>query len=386
MSSTRTRIGTRTRLKDVAQELKLSPALVSGVLNGRANVWASEATRARVFEAARALDYHPSNAAQALSRGKTGTVALVYRRLDGLNYRLAYTGLVDAFSAELQGRGHDLVVSNFASQEEVLAHLRKLASSHACDAVILWGREADTEAQGELLEELGIPFLVKGRHEARHPHWPQIDFDHEWMMESAVERVVGLGHRRLAYLGFPHDDAFVHALRRGYAFAHERLLGVAPDPALLGEFEDEIAPNAARVESWLALPEDRRPTAFVIGSGNTAWHALETGLATSGRVLGFGPGQVGAAGVASHSFTLMFGEAWAYSGIEIDALARHAAPGLLGTVLAGANADPVGRFRPELRPAPSLRLLEHGVALVNASHPSPSGERLVPATSPWPAS
>lgn len=363
MTTIRTR--TRTRLKDVAQQLNLSPALVSGVLNNKSNVWASEETRARVFEAARTLNYHPSTAAQALSSGRTSNVALVYRRLEGLNYRLAYTGLVDAFSAELQARHHDLVVSNFATEEEVLEHLGKLANSRACDAVILWGREADTEAQGELLESLRVPFLVKGRHEVRHPHWNQIDFDHEWMMENAVESVVRLGHRRLAYLGFPHDDAFVHALRRGYVAGHERHLGATPDSAFFGEFEDSVEPNARKIGEWLALPEGERPTAFVLGSGNNAWHALETGLAQTGQVLGSRPGDVAAAGVASHSFTLMFGEAWAYRGIEIDNLARMASPDLLDAVLDGERANPIVRFRPELMPAPTLRLLEHGVAFVN---------------------
>ena len=361
----------RTRLKDVAERLNLSPALISGVLNGKANVWASEETRARIFEAARALNYQPSTAAQALSRGKTNTVAFVYRRLEGLGYRLAYTGLVDAFSAELQARGHDLNVSNFATQEEVLDHLRKLASSRACDAVILWGREADTEPQGELLESLGVPFLVKGRHEERHPCWYQLDFDHEWMATTAVERVVGLGHRRLAYLGFPHDDAFVHALRRGYIEGHERLLGHKPDPFFFGEFEDEVAPNEERICEWLNLPESERPTAFVIGSGNFAWHALETCLAQIGRTLGYGPDNFAAAGVASYSFTLMFGQADAYQGIEIDNLARIASPRLLDAVLRGDEADCINRFRPKLTPAPTLDLLKHGVAFVNRAGGTP---------------
>lgn len=355
----------RTRLKDVAEKLNLSQALISGVLNGRSNVWASEETRTRIFEAARDLNYHPSTAAQALSYGKTDTVALVYRRLEGLDYRLAYTGLVDTFSAELQGRGYDLVVSNFATEEEVLEHLRKLANSRACDAVILWGREADTEAQGELLESLRVPFLVKGRHEVRHPNWYQIDFDHEWMMGKAVESVVALGHRRLAYLGFPHDEAFVHALRRGYAESHERLLGYAPDPFFFGDCEDQVEPNERRVEEWLGLPENDRPTAFVIGSGNYAWHALETCLAQTGKTLGFGPDDVAAAGIASYSFTLMFGQAVAYQGIEIDNLARLASPGLLQAILRGEEAEPVMRLRPQLTPAPSLNLLKHGVTFVN---------------------
>ena len=358
----------RTRLKDVAEKLNLSPALISGVLNGKANVWASDETRARIFEATRELNYHPSTAAQALSSGKTKRVALVYRRLEGLHYRLAYTGLVDAFSAELQGRGYDLTVTNFADQAHVLDHLSRLASSRACDAVVLWGREADTEAQAELLESLGMPFFVKGRHEARHPKWLQVDFDHEWMMENAVRHVVALGHRRVAYLGFPLDDAFVQALRSGFCRAHEASLGVAPDPSLIGEFEDEAEPNERCIQAWLSLPEGERPTAFIIGAGNMAWHGLEASLARCGRVLGTGPGDCAAAGIVSYYFTLMFGEAMAYQGIEVDNLAHHAAPSFLDAVLCGEPTEPIVRFRPPLTPAPSLHL-----PIVRANLDAPAG-------------
>ena len=125
----------RTRLKDVAAKLNLSPALVSGVLNNRPHIWASEETRARIVEAAQELNYYPSAAAQALSSGKTDAIVFVYKRLPGSAYRLAYSGLMDALSSELQSAGYDLTVANFATQDEVLIHLQKLASSHACDAV-----------------------------------------------------------------------------------------------------------------------------------------------------------------------------------------------------------------------------------------------------------
>jgi LacI family transcriptional regulator len=346
----------RTRLKDVAERVQLSPALVSGVLNGRANVWASEDTRARVLEAARELNYHPSTAAKALSNGRTNTVALVYRRLSGTAYRLAYTGLVDAFSEQLQARGYDLMVSNFATKEEVLAQIRRMANAHACDAMILWGREADTEPQGELLDSLNIPFLVKGRHEKKHPEWRQIDFDHEGMMRQAVEQVVSLGHRRIAYLGFPLEEAFVQALRRGYVEAHERLLGLAPDVQYMDSSEDDLEGNSQCVEQWLSLPEDQRPTAFVIGSGNFAWHALEASLARRGHALSQQPGGYSAAGIASYYFTLSFGEAMAYQGIEIDNLAQQASPGLLDAILCGHEEHRIVRFLPSLTPAPTLGL------------------------------
>jgi LacI family transcriptional regulator len=355
----------RTTLKDVAKKLDLSPSLVSGVLNNRPNVWASVETRDRVFEAARDLNYHASAAAKALSRGKTNTVAFVYRRLEGFDYRLAYSGLVDVFSAKLQQRGINLLVYNFATQQEVLDHLQTLASSHGCDALILWGREEDTEEQGALLDRLRIPFFVKGRHETDHPNWKQIDFDHEWMMEQAVDSLIDLGHRRLAYLGFPHDEAFVHSLRRGFTSVHKGRLGYDPDPFFIGEFEDSPIPNEAKIRQWLALPEDKRPTGFVIGSGNSAWHALETSLAHIGCSLGNEGGGYAAAGIASLPFTLMFGRAKIYQGIEIDSLAEVAFPGLLDSVLNGEEGEKVIRFRPGLTDAPSLDLLHHGVQFVH---------------------
>lgn len=346
----------RTRLKDVAEKVQLSPALVSGVLNGRANVWASEETRARVLEAARQLNYHPSTAAKALSNGRTNTVALIYRRLPGTTYRLAYTGLVDAFSEQLQARGYDLMVSNFATEDEVLTQIRRMSNAHSCDAMILWGREADTEPQGELLDSLNIPFLVKGRHEIRHPEWRQIDFDHEGMMRRAVEQVVGLGHRRIAYLGFPIDEAFVGALRRGYAEAHEEFLGFAPDAVMMKSAEDDLESNSRCVEEWLSRPAAEQPTAFVIGSGNYAWHALEACLARRGHALSLTPGGYAAAGIASYYFTLTFGEALAYQGIEIDNLAQQASPSLLDAILCGHEENRIVRFLPNLTPAPTLGL------------------------------
>ena len=344
----------RTRLKDVAAKLNLSPALVSGVLNNRPHIWASADTRARILEAAKALNYHPSAAAAALSKGKTDAIVFVYKRLQSSAYRLAYSGLMDALSSELQPAGYDLTVANFATQKEVLDHLQKLASSHACDAVVLWGREEDTEPQAKLLEELNLPFVVKGRHETAHPHWFQVDFDHDYMAARAAEHLVSLGHRRIAYLGFPHDEGFVRALRAGFKEAHARLLGTEAPVQLIGQFEDEVAPNAAAIRNWLALPEGDRPTGFVIGAGNRAWQALEVCLAERGCVLSDAPGNFSAAGITSSPFSLMFGNALAYQTIEIDNLARFVTPAVIHAIDRAEARQSIHRFRPELTQAPTL--------------------------------
>jgi LacI family transcriptional regulator len=350
----------RTRLKDVAAKLNLSPALVSGVLNNRPHIWASAETRARILEAAKALNYQPSAAAQALSRGKTDAIVFVYKRLNSAAYRLAYSGLMDALSSELQCAGYDLTVANFATQEEVLLHLQKLASSHACDAVVLWGREEDTEPQAQILEGLNLPFVVKGRHEKAHPNWHQVDFDHEMMTTQAVEHLVSLGHRRIAYLGFPHDEGFVRSLRAGFAESHRRLLGRDATPEMIGEFGDEVEPNVDRIRKWLALPENERPTGFAIGAGNRCWQALELCLAEIGRKLSDEPGSFSAAGITSTPFSLMFGSAKVYQSIEIDNLARFVTPALIHAIARTEECDRIHRFKPELTDAQSLGITIEG--------------------------
>jgi hypothetical protein len=106
----------------------------------------------------------------------------------------------------------------------------------------------------------------------------------------------------------------------------------------------------------------------VIGAGKSAWQTVETCLAQVGGRLGSGVRDYAAAGVSSLFFRLMFGEAMAYQGIEIDNLARIAGPSLLDLLSLGGDGSAtdsittVHRFLPDLSPAPSLRLLEHGVS------------------------
>ena len=189
-----------------------------------------------------------------------------------------------------------------------------------------------------------------------HPRWYQVDFDHEALSGRSVEHLVSLGHQRIAYMGFPHHEGFVRGLRGGFREAHVRLLGREPDPALIGEFEDEVGPNAERIRSWLAMPEGERPTGFAVGAGNKAWQALELCLAETGRKLSDEPGSFSAAGITSSPFALMFGDALAYQAIEIDNLARFVTPALIHAIDRANDVERIHRFRPDLTPAVSLHV------------------------------
>ena len=62
-------------LKELSNKLNLSQTTVSRALNGYPEV--GEKTRARVIEAARKYNYHPSYSAKRLAMGKSHAVAHV---------------------------------------------------------------------------------------------------------------------------------------------------------------------------------------------------------------------------------------------------------------------------------------------------------------------
>ena len=70
---------TPVRLEDIAARVGVSPSEVSRVLNGRVRTGKSvgAATRERILEAAREMNYSPHRAAQSLVRGRTDTAALM---------------------------------------------------------------------------------------------------------------------------------------------------------------------------------------------------------------------------------------------------------------------------------------------------------------------
>jgi hypothetical protein len=143
-------------------------------------------------------------------------------------------------------------------------------------------------------------------------------------------------------------------LAAGFLEAHAELLGREADSFLIGEFEDEVGPNAHQIRIWLDLPESSRPTGFAMGSGNKAWQALELCLAEIGCKLADSPGSYSAAGITSSPFALMFGDAQVYQGIEVDHLARLVTPALIHTTEGNGDSSRINRYRPGLTQAASL--------------------------------
>lgn len=350
-----------TTLRDVAAKLNLSPSLVSGVLNNRAGIWASEETRRRIMDAARELNYRPNAAARALRSGKSRSVAFVQYKSAQQARSSDQNGVIETFAELLGEQDFDLIVKIASNHHRMTASLANLVHTRSCDAVILWGSEEDQEEQGIFLERLGMPFVVKGRHELTHPEWPQVDFDHEDMMAQSVRHLASLGHRRIA--SFRHSDtgAYNERLLQGYRAAMRDLLG----RPVRDDFVSCSAGNPEMVQeqlaAWAALPPDERPTAIANGAGNAVWQGVEMFLAREGKFAGDEPGEFSVAGASHANLCLIFGHGHCFKDIKLWDLAEAAVEHLLPAVLAGEKPkQPILRVRPTLHPINTLELTKFG--------------------------
>lgn len=341
-------------LKEIAARLNVSTSLVSGVLNERSGIWASEENRRRIIAMAEELGYRPHAMARALGSGKSLTVA--YVTLHGASTHSSPSSVSGTLAEKLSASGYQLLIQSSSTQPELLQLLKDLVQDRRCDAVVLWGDEEEVEEQGMFLEARGIPFVVKGRHEERHPDWPQIEFDHEAMNAQAVRSLHSLGHTRIAYMGFFLSRVYRHRLLDGYRREMETL-GVPLEEAWIAEGNGSLPSAFRQMENWLSLPPETRPTAVVLSAGDYAWRGMELALAKAGLRCGDAPGEFGAMGSGSPGLHLLFGQGRAYQELELHHLAHTMVDRLLIPLLKRLPTEEnVIRLMPELRPLPSLGL------------------------------
>jgi LacI family transcriptional regulator len=342
-------------LADIANKLDISPGLVSKVLNNR-SVRVSADTKRRIQLTAKELNYAPSSFARALRNGKTNVVAISFIRPVSSYYMHLYSEVIGVIAEDLARMDYSLLVRAFADQQHALAGLRDMSNSRACDAFVLTGPWASVEEQACLLEQLAVPFIVIGRYDHSHSHWVQADYDHEGMALDAVEHLASLGHSRIAYAGFPIGEPWRKHIRDGYVSAMKHVIGSDPLPEWIAEVSDWHSDSPTeQVEKWLNLPEERRPTALLIGAKNDAWLGAELALARRGQKIGDEPGQFAVAGFAGGDLRLLFGKGHMFATVEQKELAVALVHELLLPLLQQTGpANPVLLMRPKLIPTKQL--------------------------------
>jgi len=184
----------RANIGDVAERAGVSRATVSRVMNGLSTVDPQIAERVR--RTAVELDYRPNQVARSLALGRTQTIGYVVPDLTNPSFHGALRGLSRAASEN----GYRVLVADSAEHAEEEPMLA-LETRRRCDAVVLVAPRMGEDDLVRMLPELQ-PVVVLNR-TVEGAAMPHLNIDWASGIRDLVRHLVGLGHRRIAYLQGP---------------------------------------------------------------------------------------------------------------------------------------------------------------------------------------
>lgn len=248
-----------TGIRRLAQHLDISIGTVSRALNGRPDV--NEETRKRVLEAAAELGYVPNQSGRSLRQGTTNIIGFMMQtgaEITGQGDTF-FMSVFDGVQTVFARHRLDLVALLCSSQEDPDDYLRRVVARGFADGLILSATQRH-DPRLEFLAKRKIPFATLGR-SLTDVGQPWLDLDFEGMAQTAIDRLVARGHRRIAVTR-PHDD-----VNLGYIFVDQAASalaahGLSLDPDLIFR----STPNEAggyQVARELLSKKDR-PTAILL--------------------------------------------------------------------------------------------------------------------------
>ena len=184
----------RVTIHQVAEAAGVSITTVSNVLNGHGESM-TEATRLRVQDAIRTLEYRPSGVARNLVHQRTATIGLVLAEIETPLF-LKGLGLIEP---RARREGYNVLVCHASSASDE-RHAVELFLEKETEAIIfLSASERWNEDHLAALKSSSIPTVLVNR-VTRHSEFDQINWDNGAGLTAAVHHLAGLGHSRIAHL------------------------------------------------------------------------------------------------------------------------------------------------------------------------------------------
>ena len=194
-------------LIDVARIAGVSPSTVSRILNGTAKV--AEAKRLAVLAAIEQINFTPNQMAQSLKSGHTMTIGIVVQDISSPFFDESLRGIDDG----LKNTGYtSVIVSGHWDAQEEAERIRLLLARKVDGIILLSGRISDETV---LKFSHRRPIVSTGRiMQSKTAIGFKIDNEHGAFL--AVNHLIELGHRRIAFVSGPFNNMDAGERLNGY--------------------------------------------------------------------------------------------------------------------------------------------------------------------------
>lgn len=250
-------------IAEIARRANVSTATVSRTINQSGPV--KPATARKVWRIVAELNYYPNSHARALVSGRSRLLGLIVSDITNP----FFSELIRSFESHAAQQQYDLLITSTDYEtNRMTATLRRMLERKV-DGVAVMTSEMDLGLISELSRR-GVPivFMDVGQMGPRMSH---VSIDYGNGIHQAVNHVVGLGHKHVAFISGPLDLHSARTRRQAFVEAM-RLHGIVPDRRMIREGTHTAEGGRREMSALLRL--SRRPTAVVASNDWTAIGAL----------------------------------------------------------------------------------------------------------------
>ena len=250
----------KTTITDVAREAGVSMKTVSRVLNNEPNV--AEATRERVKEAARSLQYSPNLAARGLASSRSYLLALIYDNPSPSYVTNLQGGAIEA----CRKSGYHLIIEPMTAEQLRSPEAETMLSRLNVDGVILTPPLCDDIDLRAMLKRLNISYVLVAPEKPGRA--PTVIIDDRMAARQMTEFMLNQGHKRIGFICGHASHSSSHHRMEGYRQALEAK-DIAYDPELVAKGDFSFRSGVEAAERLLADPQTR-PTAIFASNDDMA--------------------------------------------------------------------------------------------------------------------
>lgn len=182
----------RITIDDVAREAGVSRQTVSRAINGKHDI--SAITRARVLKSVDQLGYRPSRIAQGMATNLTRTIGLIIGDVTNPAHSEIVRGLQDA----AQSQNYNVFIRNTdrnpANEREAIESLM----AESVDGLVIVTSTLGNDELAKLADRFRPIVLVHRKHD--HPHISSVLINVERATETALNYLLGSGHRHIGLI------------------------------------------------------------------------------------------------------------------------------------------------------------------------------------------
>jgi LacI family transcriptional regulator len=228
----------RVALSDIAQEAGVSTATVSRVINNRRYI--SPATRDLVLRVIKRHDYYPNAHARGLVSGRSNLVGLVISDISNPFFPELATEMESAAFEH----GLEVILANTKyDPHRVTSYVRRFIE-RGVRGVAFMTSEFDRAMATELARR--DVAVVCFDHGQPSPHVSYLAADYDAGLDEAMSHLVGLGHRRIAFIGGPYQMRSSQQRLHAFVRSLDRHLHQGPTRLFEGDYRFESGRRAAQ--------------------------------------------------------------------------------------------------------------------------------------------